>query len=217
MDGNRRWAKERGLPSMKGHSQGAETLRKITEIAGNIGISYLTFYALSTENLKGRSEAELKHLFSLMEKIKKYLKEFKKNEVQMRIIGDIDGIPKKTRDVLLDLVKETKHHKKLVLTLAINYGGRDEIVRAVKKIVKKGLKASEITEEIFENALDTADTPEVDLMIRTGGDQRLSNYLPWQTTYAELYFEALYWPDFTEKELQKAVDWFLEQRRNKGK
>jgi len=217
MDGNRRWAKAKGLPTMKGHTEGAETLRKITEAAGNLGIPYLTFYALSTENLKGRSPEELKHLFSLMEKMKKYLKDFKKNEVQMRLIGDIKKLPLTTRTVLQSIVKETKNYKKLVLTVAVNYGGRDEIVRATKKLIEKKLQPSEINEEVFQKALDTKDIPDVDLMIRTGGDQRLSNYLPWQTTYAELYFTPTYWPEFSEKDLKKAIDWFQEQKRNKGK
>jgi len=217
MDGNRRWAKAKGLPTMKGHTEGAETLRKITEAAGNLGIPYLTFYALSTENLKGRSPEELKHLFSLMEKMKKYLKDFKKNEVQMRLIGDIKKLPLTTRTVLQSIVKETKNYKKLVLTVAVNYGGRDEIVRATKKLMEKKLQPSEINEEVFQKALDTKDIPDVDLMIRTGGDQRLSNYLPWQTTYAELYFTPTYWPEFSEKDLKKAIDWFQEQKRNKGK
>ncbi len=217
MDGNRRWAKNQGLPSIKGHSEGAETLKKITELAGNMGIPYITFYALSTENLKGRSPQELKHIFTLMERMKKYLKDLKKNDIQMRLIGDIEAIPEKTKDILKNLVKETKPHKKMVLTLAVNYGGRDEIIRTVKKLLGKKLRPSQITEQFFQEHLDTKDVPDVDMVIRTGGDQRLSNYLPWQSTYAELYFTPTYWPAFGEKDLQKAVDWFLEQKRNKGK
>lgn len=217
MDGNRRWAKEKGLPSIKGHSEGAETLKNITELAGNMGIPYITFYALSTENLKGRSPQELKHIFTLMERMKKYLKDLKKNDIQMRLIGNIEALPEKTKDVLKNLAKETKHHKKMVLTLAVNYGGRDEIVRAVKKLLEKKLRPSQITEELFQSTLDTKAIPDVDLVIRTGGDQRLSNYLPWQTAYSELYFTPTYWPAFGEPDLQKAIDWFLEQKRNRGK
>ncbi len=217
MDGNRRWAKNKGLPSIKGHSEGAETLRNVTELAGNMGIPYITFYALSTENLKGRSPQELKHIFALMERMKKYLKDLKKNDIQMRLIGNIEALPEKTRDVLKNLVKETKHHKKLILTLAVNYGGRDEIVRAAKKLLEKKLRPAQVTEEIFAEQLDTKGIPDVDMVIRTGGDQRLSNYLPWQNTYAELYFTPTYWPAFDEKEFQKAINWFLEQKRNRGK
>lgn len=217
MDGNRRWAKEKFLPSFKGHTEGAETLRKITEIAANIGISYLTFYALSTENLTGRSEDELKHLFSLIEKMTNYLPDFQKNEVQVRIIGDISKLPENTRNALNSLVNETKNNKKLVLSLAINYGGRDEIIRATKKIIAEKIPRENITEELFEKYLDTYGIPDVDLMIRTGGAQRLSNYLPWQSTYAELYFIKTYWPDFSEKDLKNAIDWFYDQKRNKGK
>jgi undecaprenyl diphosphate synthase len=217
MDGNRRWAKEKLLPSFKGHTEGAETLRKITEIAAQMGIPYLTFYALSTENLAGRSEDELKHLFSLIEKMTNYLPDFQKNEIQVRIIGDISKIPEHTQNVLQSLVAKTKNNKKLILSLAINYGGRDEIVRAVKKIIADKISPEDITETLFERYLDTSKIPDVDLMIRTGGAKRLSNYLPWQSAYAELYFLPKYWPDFDKSDLETAIQWFNSQKRNKGK
>ena len=217
MDGNRRWATEKGLPKMMGHTKGAKNFRRIVKAAQAKKIQFLTFYALSTENLIGRSPEELKHLFSLIEKLPEYIGDFEKTETQLRVIGDMSKLPEKTQKRLQLLSEKTKSYTKFVLTLAINYGGRDEITRAVKKIIAAKVKAEDITEKLFEHYLDTTDIPEVDLMIRTGGDQRLSNYLPWQTAYAELYFTSVYWPDFSEKDLNQALNWFHDQKRNKGK
>lgn len=217
MDGNRRWATEKGLPKMMGHTKGAKNFRRIVKAAQGKKIQFLTFYALSTENLMSRSPEELKHLYTLIEKIPEYIGDLDKSETQMRVIGDISKLPEKTQKRLQLLTEKTKHYKKFVVTLAINYGGRDEIIRTTKKIVAAKIKPEDITEELFKNYLDTADTPEVDLMIRTGGAQRLSNYLLWQTAYAELYFTSVYWPDFSEKDLNQALNWFQEQKRNNGK
>ena len=217
MDGNRRWATEKGLPKMMGHTKGAKNFRRIVKAAQAKKIQFLTFYALSTENLIGRSPEELKHLFSLIEKLPEYIGDFEKTETQLRVIGDMSKLPEKTQKRLQLLSEKTKSYTKFVLTLAINYGGRDEITRAVKKIIAAKVKAEDITEKLFENYLDTTDIPEVDLMIRTGGDQRLSNYLTWKTAYAELYFTSVYWPDFSEKDLNQALNWFHDQKRNKGK
>ncbi len=217
MDGNRRWATEKGLPKMVGHSKGAKNFRRIVKAAQAKKIQFLTFYALSTENLIGRSPEELKHLFSLIEKIPEYIGDMEKSETQMRVIGDISKLPEKTQKRLQLLVEKTKHYKKFVVTLAINYGGRDEITRAAKKIIADKIKAEDITEKLFESYLDTTDIPAVDLVIRTGGAQRLSNYLPWQTAYAELYFTSVYWPDFSDKDLNQALNWFHDQKRNNGK
>src|SRR3989338_3125870 len=217
IDGNRRWATEKGLPKMMGHTKGAKNFRRIVKAAQAKKIQFLTFYALSTENVIGRSPEELKHLFSLIEKLPEYIGDFEKTETQLRVIGDMSKLPEKTQKRLQLLSEKTKSYTKFVLTLAINYGGRDEITRAVKKIIAAKVKAEDITEKLFEHYLDTTDIPEVDLVIRTGGDQRLSNYLPWQTAYAELYFTSVYWPDFSEKDLNQALNWFHDQKRNKGK
>ena len=217
MDGNRRWATEKGLPKMMGHTKGAKNFRRIVKAAQAKKIQFLTFYALSTENLIGRSPEELKHLFSLIEKLPEYIGDFEKTETQLRVIGDMSKLPEKTQKRLQLLSEKTKSYTKFVLTLAINYGGRDEITRAVKKIIAAKVKAEDITEKLFEHYLDTTDIPEVDLMIRTGGDQRLSNYLPWQTAYAELSFTCVCWPDFSEKDLNQALNWFHDQKRNKVK
>lgn len=214
MDGNRRWAKEQGLPTFAGHKAGADTFETIVRAIRERNIPYCTFYALSTENLKNRTKRELNNLYSLLNQVPKRLNELLENNIRLNIIGNLEELPAKTRGLLLGAVEKTKHHTAMVLTLAVNYGGRDEIVRAVKKLMKDG---GRVTEEKLQNYLDTADLPNVDLLIRTGGEQRLSNYLPWQTVYAELYFSPVKWPAFTEKDLQKAFDWFQTQKRNGGK
>lgn len=216
MDGNRRWATQKGLPKLMGHSEGAKTFRKLVEATNERGIKYLTAWALSTENLQ-RGEEELKHLFSLMSKMTDYLGDFKKNNVRFNTIGDLSRIPENVQDKFNQLKKETKNNTGLTLNLAVAYGGRDEIVRVTQKIIQAGLAPEEITESKFEEFLDTAGMPEVDLVIRTGGHQRLSGYLAWQTTYAELYFTDLMFPDFGTEELDKAIEWFNQQERKRGK
>lgn len=217
LDGNRRWATERGLPKLAGHTQGAKNLKTIAKAAQKAGVKFLTVYALSTENLKERSPEELKHLFELFEQLVDYLGEFIENNAQLRLIGDVHGLPQKTANNLLQVVEATKNNTAFVLNIAVNYGGRDEITRAVKKITATGISANEITEELIGQNLDTAGIPDVDLLIRPGGHHRLSGFLSWQSTYAELYFTDTKWPGFDEKELQKAFDWFAEQQRNRGK
>lgn len=217
MDGNRRWATERNLPKLKGHTEGAKNLKVIARAASDARIPYLTVWALSTENLKNRTEAELKHLFALIKKLPEYLSEFTRMNTRIHLIGDTAALPHDVQKTLHAMTEETKTHTGMVLTLAINYGGRDEIRRAVRRIVASGINADSVTEDVFAEHLDTAGLPEVDLIIRTGGDQRLSGYLPWQSTYAELYFTDTKWPAFTAQEFLAAIDWFGKQKRNKGK
>lgn len=217
MDGNRRWATERGKPPLVGHTEGKDTLRRIADAVAKRDIPFLTVWALSTENLNGRTPQELAHIFALMEQLPRYINDFKKNKTRINLIGDLSPLPKKTQQRILDAVEKTKQFTKSTLTFAINYGGRDEIVRAVKKIITTGLPTKDITEKLFNQFLDTADLPEVDLMIRTGGRMRLSGWLPWQTTYAELYFTETNWPAFSVEELDTAIAWFCEQQRNRGK
>ena len=217
MDGNRRWAKEQGKPAIFGHSAGAKNLKRIVQKALDLGIPYLTFWALSTENLK-RDEKEVKHLFSLFEKITDYLNDFLKNDAKFNIIGDMsEQIPEKLQKKLLDVEKKTEDAKKITLTFAINYGGRDEIVRATKKIITEGLDPAHITEELFSRYLDTKDIPDPDMIVRTGGNKRLSGYLAWQSTYAELYFTETKWPAYAPEDLVHAIDWYKKQKRNFGK
>ena len=214
MDGNRRWAVEKGYPKIVGHTHGAKNLKRITLESVKQGISFLTLYALSTENVANRSESELKHLFSLFVKLIDYRDLFKDNDVVFRAIGNIKGLPEAVQQTVRTLEEETKDNKSLTLTVCVNYGGRDEIVRAARKIVKSG---GEITEDAILSSLDFPELPDVDLVIRTGGHQRLSNFLTWQATYAELYFTDTKWPAFDEAELVKALEWFTEQKRNAGK
>lgn len=217
MDGNRRWAVERGLPKIVGHTYGAKNIRRITEAALRTGIPYLTLFVLSTENLKNRSEKELAHIFLLLEKLMDNLKLFEENDVRFKTIGDASRLPDRVRQILLELKRKTADHKGLTLTVAINYGGRDEILRAINTLLEKEPTGHILDESSFSAYLDTAGMPDVDLLIRTAGYQRISNFLPWQSVYAELYFTDVKWPAFSENDLTEALGWFSEQQRNRGK
>ena len=216
MDGNRRWAKQNNVAKIKGHKEGVETLKKITEKVAKAGVDYLTVYALSTENLKSRSKNELRYLFSLIEKFAKDVDSLVEKGVKANVIGDISKLPESTQKELKNMQEETKEQTKITLTAAINYGGRNEILRATKKIVKKDIEPQEIDESLFEENLDTSSMPDVDLTIRTGGRKRLSNFLSWQTVYSELYFTDVLWPDFDSRELDKALEFFQDTKRNFG-
>jgi undecaprenyl diphosphate synthase len=213
MDGNRRWAAERGLPKFFGHTEGAKNLEQIVRAAMKAKLECLTLYALSTENFKNRSGEELEHLFSLFEKLIDYQTFFLENNLRFNTIGKVEELPERVQKSLADFREKTKEKSGLVVTIAVNYGGRDEIVRAVKKLSG----AKEISERFFSECLDTTGLPDVDLVIRTGGDKRLSNFLLWQAAYAELYFTDIKWPAFSGEDFRSAVDWFNEQKRNKGK
>ena len=216
MDGNRRWASEQGKPKILGHSEGAKNLERILNSIIKMHIPYATFWALSTENLK-RSEEELKHIFSLFGKITEYLKDAIKNNARFEYIGNLSLLPENIQKKLIDMKEKTKSHTGTVVTIAAGYGGRDELLRAAKKLLIENINPEELTEELFASMLDTAGMPDIDLIIRTGGNQRLSGYLPWQSPYAELYFTNTKWPGFDETELQKAIEWYNEQKRNFGK
>lgn len=216
MDGNRRWATEHGLPKMMGHSEGAKNLRKIAKAASDRGIGYLTLWALSTENIQNRSAEELSHIFSLIEKIPNHFEDFAKNNGRLNTIGDLSVLPTSTRRALEEMKEKTSVHTGMVLALAINYGGRDEILRAIQKAATSDVGIHGLTEATFAEYLDTAGMPEPELIIRTGGHHRLSGYLPWQSVYAELYFTPIHWPAFDEAELDKAIAWFETQQRNLG-
>ena len=215
MDGNRRWAKALGNLGLMGHKQGTETVRAAAQACLKKGIKYVTFWALSTENLKERSRDELSFLFSLLEQAPKIIehREFK-GKVRFVCIGDIGGLPLKTQKVMRDLEKRTRANSGLTVIGAVNYGGRDELARAVKKLAQKKLKP---TEQNIAACLDTVGIPDPDLIIRTGARSRLSGFMPWQTVYSELYFTKTLWPDFNEKELDKAIKFFSATQRNFGK
>ncbi len=218
MDGNRRWAENQGLPRAKGHEQGADTLEKIVEHCGNLGVEAVTVYTFSTENWKNRTKMELKEIFSLIKIVlTRRLKRMKKDGVALGLLGEIDRFPLSIRKVLFHAKEVLKKNHRIKLNLALNYGGRDEILRAFKEIVSKKVSAKEINEELVAKHLDTSGLPEPELIIRTGGRQRLSNFLVWQCTYSELYFTDVLWPDFSSDELDKAISFYNNCNRNFGK
>lgn len=217
MDGNRRWATARGLPKLVGHTKGAQGAKRIVQRAEQCGVKYITLWALSTENVKERNTQEVDHLFSLLENLVEYLGELLDNGVRFRTIGDIAAIPQRAQQVLHDVTERTKNNIGIVLTLAINYGGRDEIVRLVQRYMQSGQGADTVTEEALERCLDTMGMPEPDLIIRTGGKRRLSGFLPWQSVYSELYFTDTFWPDFDEAAFDTALGWYTSVERNFGK
>lgn len=209
LDGNGRWAKNKHMPRTYGHTVGSKVVERTVEDASDIGIKYLTVYVFSTENWK-RSQDEVSMLFSLIERyLRSLIKKSKKNNVRCRVIGRRDNMSSSMLQVIEKLEEETKDNTGLTFTLAINYGGRDEITRAVQGIaqdVKDGkLNAEDVTESTISDYLDTSGMPDPDLLIRTGGDERLSNYLPWQLTYTEFYFTPVLWPAFTKNDLIDAV------------
>ncbi len=214
MDGNGRWAKKQGfLKRIKGHEEGAKRVRELTIHASNIGLKYLTLYAFSTENWK-RSKEEVDFLFSLMDKyLKNELNLFLDNGVRFETIGDLSTIPKKLQDRIFFIKEKTKDFDGLTQILAVNYGSKDEIIRAVNKAVKS---AKLQDENSFSKLLDTANFDEVDILIRTGGDVRISNFLLWQCAYAEMFFTDTLWPDFSVDEFDKIVNLYKKVERRFG-
>ena len=215
MDGNRRWAKKRGMAPLDGHGKGLDVLIKIVEYSSKVGINYLTFYTLSTENYKNRTKREVAGLLKLMEEgISKHIPRLKKKGIKINVFGDIEALPITARLAIKGAVKQLSGGRKATVNLAINYGGRAEIVKAAKRIAEKSLQ---FTEEEFEKGLYSFGVPDPELVIRTGGRKRLSNFLIWQSAYSELYFTDTLWPDFDGQELQKALDAFVGQKRNFGR
>jgi len=214
MDGNGRWAKKQGfLKRIVGHEEGAKRVRELTIHASNLGVKYLTLYAFSTENWK-RSENEVSFLMKLMDRyLKNELSLFLENNVRFETIGDLTKLPESLKGRITYTKEKTAHFTGLTQVLAVNYGSKDEIVRAVNKAVKAG---TEVTEESFDALLDTKNMAAVDILIRTGGDKRLSNYLLWQAAYSELFFTDTLWPDFTTDKLDEVVDKFKTIERRFG-
>lgn len=216
LDGNGRWAKSKGMPRNYGHVQGAKNVERICEDAYHMGIKYLTVYAFSTENWK-RSDDEVDALMSLLRNyMKTCVKTAKKNHMCVRVIGDKTGLAEDIQQSIANLEKESADQDGLNFTIAINYGSRDEIRRAVQKIVAEGIRPEEITEEVISEHLDTAGIPDPDLLIRTSGELRLSNYLMWQLAYTEFYFTDVPWPDFDKAELEKAIEKYNQRDRRYG-
>ncbi len=218
MDGNRRWARKRDLPDIKGHEAGTEALEKVVEAAKNMGVKTITVYALSTENIKERAKREVGGLFKLM-KLAYYnkLKKMMQNGVRVEIMGSIQGLPRIIRKIIEEVKNMYIQNESIKLNIALNYGGKKELIDAIKDIVKAGIDVKKINEQLLERHLYTNGQPDPDLVIRTGGRIRLSNFLLWQTAYSELYFTKTLWPDFDRKELKKAILWYQAQKRNFGK
>jgi len=218
-DGNRRWARKKGLPTLQGHKYAAEkTLPDLLEKASNIGIKYFTFWALSTENLKKRTKNEVQALLSLMKYfLKNKVNEFKKKDIKLMTIGDLKKLPQDIQSLISKSIKETEKNKKMTVIFGINYGGRDEVIRAINKVKSQKSKVKRLTEEQLNKYLDTAGIPDPDMIIRTGGEKRLSGFLPWQSVYSELYFSELFFPDFKARELEKAVEDYSFRQRRFGK
>ena len=213
MDGNRRWAKARNLPTLLGHAKGAKNIEKVIKVAVKNGASIITLYIMSTENFVSRTKEEILTLTTLIADFAANMRaKLIKQDVCVTILGDITDLPSSTKNALQKLVLDTQNCLKTKLQICINYGGRDEIVRAVKRLIENGL---EITEQNITDAMDSPSSP--DLIIRTGGNKRLSNFLTWQSAYSELYFTDVLWPDFDESEYLKALAFFHSENRNFGK
>ncbi|MEX1383990.1 isoprenyl transferase [Lutibacter sp.] len=221
MDGNGRWAKLKNKPRIFGHKNGVNSVRETIEACGDIGVEYLTLYAFSTENWN-RPKLEVKTLMALLvSSLKKELKILQKNNIKLNTIGNINDLPKSAQKELKEVIEKTKNNTALTLTLALSYGSRDEIVNVIKNISKKvvnnELQIEEINENIINNHLYTFSLPDVDFLIRTSGEQRISNFLLWQIAYAELYFTNTLWPDFKKENLFNAVLEYQNRERRFGK
>lgn len=221
MDGNGRWAKQRGLPRTLGHKAGVDTVRRIVEASRKHGIRHLTLYAFSTENWK-RPPVEVQALMALLKSfLASQLDDMLKNDVALRCIGQTETLPKDVRSVLMDAVAKTSKNRSLTLNLALSYGGRSEIVRAARLLAEECLAGNRSPDEITESTLGehlyTAGQPDPDLVIRTGGESRLSNFLLWQTSYAEIYFTDVLWPDFSQKDYEAALADYQSRQRRFGK
>jgi undecaprenyl diphosphate synthase len=216
MDGNGRWAGEHGLPRLEGHRAGTENIRRVLEACSEFGIKILTIYAFSTENW-GRPQAEVRGLMRILgEVIDREVENLHKNGVQLRHIGRLEGISQRLQQAVKDAIELTKENDRLILNVAFNYGGRGEILDAVRRLMGDGISPQELSEELFERYLYTAGLPPPDLIIRTGGEMRLSNFLIWQAAYAEYYSTPTYWPDFNKEELYKALLAYSRRERRFG-
>lgn len=221
MDGNGRWAKERNLARTAGHKAGSESLKKIVEECNKIGIEHLTVYAFSTENWN-RPRKEVETLMNYFDEyLQKYIDESDKTDIKVNVIGDVTGLESRLQEKIAKLEEKGKDKTGLKFHIAINYGGRDEMIRAMKKmsldLVNNKISSENISSELFEKYLDTVGTPDPELIIRTSGEQRLSNFLLWQAAYSEFYFSPKFWPDFDEVELHKALENYTGRNRRFGK
>ena len=215
-DGNRRWARSKGLPTLLGHKEGVEAIKRVVRRASEIGLQNLTFFCFSTENFD-RSKEEVDYLFNLFRDIKNLKDNFIKHDYKFHHTGDKSMLPKDIVDIVNEVEEETKHCKKGIVNLAIAYGGRNDIVNATKRIIKEKVNPEEITEDSFKNYLTTGDSPYVDLLVRTSGEKRISGFMLYNMAYAELYFVKKHWPSFTGKDLDDCIAEFQGRHRRFGK
>ena len=221
MDGNGRWAQQQGMSRLRGHEEGANSVRAVTEACGNAGIPCLTLYALSKDNLAKRPKREIQGLFRLLERsVARELDSLMKNDIRLRTIGDIAGLPAKVQKSLRHVEERTAGNRHMVVCMALNYSSRDELTRTARKLavkVRSGeLRPEDITPELLGDHLDTAGMPEVDLLIRTAGEMRLSDFLLWQISYAELYVTSTLWPNFRKEQLEAALADYARRERRFG-
>jgi len=217
MDGNGRWAKARGLPRLLGHRAGTKNLRRVIRAAADAGVKYITFYAFSTENWKRPAE-EVSGLMDLLaEFIDDEVRDLHKENARLLHIGHLDGLMPLLKKKVEDAIELTKNNTRITVIIAFNYGGRDEIVTAVRRLIEAGIRPDEVSEERISNALFTAGIPDPDLIIRTSGEKRTSNFLIWQAAYAEWSFPEIYWPDFDEKALLEELENYASRERRFGK
>ena len=216
LDGNGRWATARGQERTAGHEAGADNIVRIARYAQEKGISVLSLYVFSTENWK-RSQQEVSALMRLLVRFfKVYIDEFMQRHVQLRVMGDIRRLPFATRQSVKMGIEKTAENDGVVLNIGLNYGGRDEIARAARRAMEDGISSEAMTSDVLERYLDTAGLPPVDLLIRTGGEKRLSNFMLWQLAYTEFYFTDTLWPDFKPADLDRAIEWFGQRNRRFG-
>jgi len=216
MDGNGRWAKSRGMPRLAGHKAGVENLRRVLRACGEFGIKILTLYAFSTENW-GRPESEIRGLLNILETVIDHeLDDLDANGVQLRHLGKLDGLSPMLQSKVREAIERTRNNDRLTLNIACNYGGRDEIIQAIRRIVADGIPADQIDDVLFSHYLYTSGEPDPDLIVRTSGELRVSNFLIWQGAYAEYYATPTYWPDFDKEELRKALIHYNGRERRFG-
>jgi undecaprenyl diphosphate synthase len=217
LDGNRRWAKERGMPTLLGHKEGVEAVKRTIDACLKFGIKYLTVYAFSTENWK-RAEEEVSYLMKLaLENIGGGENYFNERGVKVKIFGKLENLDIKLAKAMEKTVADTANNEVLNFNIGFNYGGRMEITEAVKKIISTQKKSDEVTEELISSYLYSADQPDPDMIVRTSGEMRLSNFLPWQGIYSELYFPEFHWPDFNEDKVKEVIEEFAKRQRRFGK
>jgi undecaprenyl diphosphate synthase len=216
MDGNGRWAKQRGLPRLAGHRKGVNTAQKVVEIFNEYKVPYLTLYAFSTENWN-RPKREIDGIFKILEeRLGEGIKFAQENGIRIRHLGKPDGLPLRLQERVKQTLELTKNNSRMSVSLAFNYGGRDEIVEAARSLILGCISQQDVNEKLFSQYLYTADIPDPDLVIRTGGEMRLSNFLIWQSAYAEIYFTPVLWPDFGRKEIDKSLIAYSQRQRRFG-